>query len=440
MDHFKKIYEKFLQSIPKNITNFNPGKDRIDLPLLIPSDLINICYETGKIFKNEKSLLHLEAPVTIVGDIHGHILDLYYILQNFGTPPETTYLFLGDLVDRGEFSIECVSLVFILKIMFPNNVYLIRGNHEFLYQCEGSCFGDQLKNCYEESTLLTHFISVFNYLPLGALIDNQYLCVHGGIGPAVETLNSIDSVRRPIPSFGNDVVDALTWSDPEPRIQLFRESRRGLGFLFGKEAIDNFHLKNNTKIIIRGHECVMEGFEDVFDGNVLTVFSASNYCGVSENKASVLIVYDECLYEPKIWEPLPYLLRTQATFISVDGKKQYLRKTIKPFNSSKLLPTFEDSDYDSSSDSLVEIPNSKVPENKTDEKEETQKLSNIRNQNQPLIRIPFTSPNLKNPNVSAQIKTSKATTMGLTNISKRMKIKKHASYCSRLQKIPFILN
>ena len=430
MEHFQALYDKFIETIPKNIKEFKPGKDKMSLPILTPNDLITICYETGKLFKSEKSLLKLEAPVTIVGDIHGHIMDLYYILNNFGLPPETNYLFLGDLVDRGEFSIECVSLVFLMKLLFPKNVFLIRGNHEFLYQCEGSGFGDQLKKTYEDNTLLAHFISVFNFIPLGAIIGDQFLCVHGGIGPDVENLDSIDSVKRPIPSYGNSVVDSLTWSDPDPRIPMFRESRRGLGFLFGKDAVDGFHSKNGTHFIVRGHECIMEGFEPMFDAGIITVFSASNYCGISENKAAVLIVYDECLYEPKIWDPLPYVLRTQVSFVSLDGKKRYLRKTIKPFNSTKLLPSIDD--YDSYDESLTE------DEKKEKEKEEAERNMIIKS-NQPLIRIPITSSRVRTAASSAQIRTSKATVLGFTTISKRMKIKKHASYQSSLEKLPFVI-
>ena len=141
---YKKILDLFINNIPKNITIVTAQGPKLAIPVVSPQDVIDICSKAVNIFKNEHSLLEINGHCIIVGDIHGHLLDLYYILQKFGLPPRQDYLFLGDLVDRGEFGIETVIIVFLLKIIWPRNVHLIRGNHEFFYQCSQGGFVDHL--------------------------------------------------------------------------------------------------------------------------------------------------------------------------------------------------------------------------------------------------------------------------------------------------------
>ena len=408
-EHYRLIFDTFLKAIPTNVAEFNSQRDTIRLPIISPGDLNDICYSAGKLFKDERSLIRIDPPVTIVGDLHGHIMDLFYILSNFGLPPLKKYLFLGDLVDRGEFSIECVTMVFLLKILYPEQVFLIRGNHEFYYQCSQGGFVEQLQSFYNDPSIIEGFISVFNYLPLGALIANTFICVHGGIGPMVTYLESIDSIQRPINEFGNDIVDSLCWSDPSENVIGYQASNRGLGYLFGKDIMDKFHSKNQTKICIRGHECVMDGFLPQFDDTILTVFSASNYCGLMENKGSVLEICDHFSYEPKQWGPLPYLLRTDVCFMCPHNESS-LRRVLKVSQSTKVLPYYAGID---------------------EQEEAAQSQSQTQKQSvSPVVRVPdkaTLSSNRIHPIVIAAQQRAVCASGGLPSIKRRNKLKKNAS-------------
>lgn len=337
---FKRIFDLYANAIPKNIIQFADLHRKIMLPLVSEKDVLEICAKTAQIFKDEKSLLEINTHIIIVGDIHGHILDLFYILQRFGLPPRQNYLFLGDLVDRGEFGIEAVLIVFLMKILWPRSVYLIRGNHEFFYQCSHGGFAEQLQQEYSDPSLIDMFVSVFDYIPLGAIVNRKFLCVHGGIGPCL-SLKAIAEIKRPVSDMGNDIVDSLTWSDPTNDSLGFTASNRGLGYLFGEDTCIEFHRKNQTSIIIRGHECVMGGFQEFFGRKVITVFSASNYCGLMENKGAIMEILDSVSYDIKTWAPLPYLHRSDVSFTSPQGGSKSLQR-VKVTQSTKVLPFYCD--------------------------------------------------------------------------------------------------
>jgi diadenosine tetraphosphatase ApaH/serine/threonine PP2A family protein phosphatase len=156
---------------------------------------------------------------------------------------------------------------------------------------------------------------VFPQIPLAARIDDSILCVHGGIGPKITALNSIAYISRPIAEFGNDIVDSLVWSDPNANVARFEESSaRGAGYLFGEEALKKFLADAKLDLLVRAHECVAEGAKEMFDGKVVTVFSASNYCGLMGNQAAVLEVKGPGVRQIKTFPPLQWLLRSSALF------------------------------------------------------------------------------------------------------------------------------
>ena len=135
-------------------------------------------------------LLRVKAPMTIGTDIHGQYFDLLRFLNIADTPPKTNYLFLGDYVDRGKQSIETVCLLFAYKIKYPNNVFLLRGNHECQNINKMYGFWDECKRRYN-AKLWKQFINLFNHLPVAALIEDRILCMHGGLSPELKNLNQI---------------------------------------------------------------------------------------------------------------------------------------------------------------------------------------------------------------------------------------------------------
>lgn len=97
---------------------------------LTEAEIRGLCAKSGEIFMAQPMLLELEAPLKICGDVHGQFSDLLRLFQYGGPPPAANYLFLGDYVDRGKQSLETICLLLAYKIKYPENFFLLRGNHE----------------------------------------------------------------------------------------------------------------------------------------------------------------------------------------------------------------------------------------------------------------------------------------------------------------------
>ncbi|EAY05934.1 Serine/threonine protein phosphatase PP1-gamma catalytic subunit, putative [Trichomonas vaginalis G3] len=248
-----------------------------------------LCDEVRKVLIDQPMLLELRAPMTICGDIHGQFHDLLRIFRLAGQPPQENYTFLGDYVDRGLNSIETVCLVFAYKIKYPENFFILRGNHEsaptneyfgFLEECETRFSIDIWKL----------FCDTFNYLPLVAIIEDKYFCVHGGISPYIDSLDQIKSIERPYEVPESGIICDLLWSDPDCDAGSWEENSRGTSFVFGSNPLQNFLKKFNLELIIRGHQAVSCGYDFTFPDihGIVTVFSAPNYCYQYQNKGAIL--------------------------------------------------------------------------------------------------------------------------------------------------------
>jgi serine/threonine-protein phosphatase PP1 catalytic subunit len=270
-------------------------------PVKIPKqDLTWLCQEGIEVLKRDPILLNLAAPITVVGDLHGQFYDLLEFFKLAGMPPTTSWLFLGDYVDRGPNSVETFAYLLALKIRFPKHVYLLRGNHECpevsrMYGFHGECF-----TRYDRS-LWDTFNKVFRWLPLAAIIGARIFCVHGGLSQDLKSLQDFEKLRRPldIPSKGL-LVDIL-WADPDSSHVGYGPSERGTGYTFGLDVVEDFLQKNDFDLICRAHQVVPDGFEFPFHPNqsVLTVFSARHYCEEWGNKGAILKVDAtlRCLFE-----------------------------------------------------------------------------------------------------------------------------------------------
>jgi len=167
--------------------------------------------KTRKILLEDTILLEIPSPIIIVGDIHGHLTDLQAIFQKHGLPPSKSYLFLGDYVDRGGNSIETISLLFSLKIKYPKNVYLLRGNHECKEISRIYGFYDECKRWYSIS-LWKVFNDCFDCLPLCAIVENQIFCVHSGLSPQLTWVEDIRRISRPVGVEDTGLICDLLWS------------------------------------------------------------------------------------------------------------------------------------------------------------------------------------------------------------------------------------
>ncbi|XP_010904839.2 serine/threonine-protein phosphatase BSL1 homolog isoform X2 [Elaeis guineensis] len=282
------------------------------------SDVNELCHAAEQIFKQEPTVLQLKAPVKVFGDLHGQFGDLMRLFDEYGFPSTAgdityiDYLFLGDYVDRGQHSLETISLLLALKIEYPENIHLIRGNHEAADI--NALFGFRME-CIErmgESDGIwawTRFNQLFNFLPLAALIEKKIVCMHGGIGRSINSVEQIGKLERPITmDAGSIILMDLLWSDPTENdsIEGLRPNARGPGLVaFGPDRVADFCTKNQLQLIIRAHECVMDGFERFAQGQLITVFSATNYCGTANNAGAILVVGRGLVVVPKLIHPLP---------------------------------------------------------------------------------------------------------------------------------------
>jgi serine/threonine-protein phosphatase PP1 catalytic subunit len=269
-------------------------------------DLHWLCTEAIRVLRDDPILLRLQAPLVICGDVHGQFYDLLSFMKTGGIPPATNYLFLGDYVDRGKNSIEVMAYLLALKVKYPKNLWLLRGNHETRDISRQYGFFEECTLRYHQS-LWDKFNDVFLWLPIVAVISGRIFCVHGGISPELTSLNQIAQLRRPLDIPAHGLLSDLLWSDPSLESDEWRESARGTSYTYGESAVDDFIRANDFDLICRAHQVVKNGYEFPFYPNrsVLTVFSAPGYCEGFPNKGAVLKVGEKLQCDFSVIEPLP---------------------------------------------------------------------------------------------------------------------------------------
>lgn len=258
------------------------------------------------IFKEQKMLIELEAPLRVCGDIHGQYYDLLRIFEHCGFPGEFNYLFLGDYVDRGKQSLETICLLLAYKIKYPSKVHLLRGNHESSVTNRIYGFYDECKRRYNVR-LWRNFTELFNYLPVAALIDEKILCMHGGLSPDLRNFSSISEISRPTEIPDSGLLCDLLWSDPDKEVLDFDENDRGVSVVFGEKIVQEFNRKNDLDLIIRAHQVVDDGYEFFAQRQLITIFSAPNYCGEFDNSAGIMIIDDALTCSLKVLRPVENL-------------------------------------------------------------------------------------------------------------------------------------
>jgi diadenosine tetraphosphatase ApaH/serine/threonine PP2A family protein phosphatase len=360
------------------------------------SQVRELCYKARELLIEEGNVVTVDAPVTICGDIHGQFHDLMELFRVGGDVPDTNYLFMGDFVDRGFYSLESFLLLLCLKVRYPDRITLIRGNHESRQITTVYGFYDECIRKYGSANVWRYCCEVFDYLALGALIlgattdlpqanissdsiqdqDNTQttlpsddeevesevlnangevvtktlrrsfadmtlnsqsqtqnatrispapdrdspspaigsprsidtaatspsihnmplppptttgavLCVHGGLSPMINNVDQIRLIDRKQEVPHEGAMCDLLWSDPDD-IEGWGLSPRGAGFLFGSDIVRHFNRQNDLSLIARAHQLVMEGYKEMFDKMIVTVWSAPNYCYRCGNVAAIL--------------------------------------------------------------------------------------------------------------------------------------------------------
>lgn len=280
-------------------------------------------------FLYEKNIVTATAPCTVIGDIHGQFYDLLHLFKSTGLPGSTdsNFVFLGDYVDRGTFSVEVCLILFACKLRYPGKVTLLRGNHETRAMSSYHNFQQEATHKYGPA-IYEMFMEVFDHLPLGAIVETggslgRIFCCHGGLSPSFKTIDEIQELDRVAEPSDDGAICDLIWADPVEDDKFFnqnfsRNKERGCSVVFGYNPIYDFLDANNILFIVRAHQVEEKGYRELHFSQappgrvhpfVVTLFSAPNYCDSYENMAAYLTIsQDEYNFHQYTWQAHPYCL------------------------------------------------------------------------------------------------------------------------------------
>jgi len=281
-----------------------------------------------EIFLKQPILLELRAPLKICGDIHGQYTDLLRLFDYGGFPPESNYLFLGDYVDRGKQSLETICLLLCYKIKFPENFFLLRGNHEYAAINRVYGFYDECKRRYSIK-LWKIFTDCFNCLPLAAIIDDKIFCCHGGLSPHLQSLDQIRRILRPVEIPEEGLLCDLLWSDPDKTVHGWGLNDRGVSYTFGADVVSKFCHTHDLDLICRAHQVVEDGYEFFAKRQLVTLFSAPNYCGDFDNAGAMMGVDETLMCSFQILKPTTRIGRIVSTTVTGPRAAEKLREQQK---------------------------------------------------------------------------------------------------------------
>lgn len=295
-----EAFDKVTGSIfldPSTISN------SISFPKFPPDVLLTLIDLALTRFQKQPSVIDVPLGTYVIGDIHGNVHDLLRILgtigdflpkknlqeknstdllssdenENMPDKNQTKLLFLGNYIDQGQFSLEVITLLFALTVTYPDNFYLLRGNHEFKEVNEQYGFKSEIISEYgRKNDICDRFNKAFSYMPLAAVVGNSNICIHGGLSSKLSMISQVQSIQRPLRNCENIMVNDLMWSNPSTDTMTFKASYDGKGCFFGQQSTSLF-LKNNQFIrLIRGHQEIANGVQSFFKGLVFTIYSCSN--------------------------------------------------------------------------------------------------------------------------------------------------------------------
>ncbi|KAH8394897.1 hypothetical protein KR222_009428 [Zaprionus bogoriensis] len=277
-----------LNDLISKLKGFRANSKQQRVALMEP-DITLLCQMAREVFLEDPMLLEVEAPLRIVGDIHGQFHDLMRIMTHVGFPPNISYLFLGDYVDRGKNSVETLVLLLALKVKYPKNIFLLRGNHESQSVNRVYGFFDECKRRYTIKLWKT-FVDCYNCMPVAATVSKRIFCCHGGLSQWLKDLKDINALPRPTEVPDTGLLCDLLWSDPDRNNFGYTPSDRGVSFLFGRDVLAKFLQKYDFDLICRAHQVVEDGYEFFAKRQLVTIFSAPNYCGLYDNAGASMAI------------------------------------------------------------------------------------------------------------------------------------------------------
>ena len=278
-----------------------------------------IINQANEVMLHESNIVRIQGPVicmfdivsvsislSVIGDLHGQFYDLVRIFEvahgKGASLTDHKFVFLGDYVDRGSFSCEIILYLYALKIRYPDSVFLVRGNHESRQMTESFNFHSEVLHKYSED-VYSVIMDSFQSLPIGVIIDGEYLALHGGISPDLHTLSQLMTLDRFVEPPVSGLLCDVLWSDPHPQFDsvtpiddFIPNTNRGCSYYFSHAALCRFLNSNGLSCLIKAHEVHEKGHKigPVNIGSVdrspsyISVFSAPNYCDMFNNKGAFL--------------------------------------------------------------------------------------------------------------------------------------------------------
>ena len=295
-DRISYLKEKLIESKKNNYCNNIRLSER---------EIFTVIDTVYPIIEKEESMLELEPPLYICGDIHGQFYDLLRIFEICKYPPQSKFLFLGDYVDRGKKSLECILLLLCLKIKYPENIFLLRGNHESADINRIYGFYDECKRKVSLK-IYKKFCNIFNILPITAIVGEKILCMHGGLALDLKTITQLKTIKRPTEIPEEGLLCDLVWSDPDETVlfDFMTNKERGISVCFSKQTVKEFNEKNGLDLICRAHQVVEEGFQFFANMKLITIFSAPNYMGMFDNNGGILFVNEDMVCSINVLKPI----------------------------------------------------------------------------------------------------------------------------------------
>jgi len=284
-----------------SVRNAPPGTE-----VNLSEDLIvKLVRAAREIFLQQPMLIEVRAPINICGDTHGQYSDMLRLFEVGGFPPDSNYIFLGDYVDRAKQSIEVITLAICYKIKYPESFFLLRGNHECASLNRIYGFYDECKRRYSVK-LWRIFADCFNCMPVAAVVEDKILCMHGGLSPDLDHLSQIFDIPRPTDVPDEGLLCDLLWADPDLNVMGWGYNARGVSYTFGHDIISDFLSRHDLDLICRAHQVVEDGYEFQANRQLLTIFSAPNYCGEFDNAGAIMVVKEDLVCSFKIIRPMSH--------------------------------------------------------------------------------------------------------------------------------------
>jgi len=269
---------------------------------LLEEEIKDLCLLSTELLLTEPSLLEIDAPVHVASNIHGHFDELIDIFEACGYPGDHKYLFLGDYVDRGRQSLECICLLLAYKIKFSDKVFMLRGNHECSSTSRIYGFYDECKKRYSVK-VWSYFIRCFNCLPFAAVIEDKVFCVHGGLSPELKSVEQINQIQRPTDISDSGLLCDLLWADLDLTLLDWDSNSCGVSYSFGPKPIEIFLSAHNYSLLIIASKIHFSGYEYSPSIQTLQLFSVPNYCETYQNNGAVLSIDTYLCFSFHIFKP-----------------------------------------------------------------------------------------------------------------------------------------